>query len=162
MKTLFYDREAARGYALKYALTPNTRYYYYGGIGGDCTNFCSQCVFAGAPVQNYTPTFGWYYTNGNNKAPAWTGVNEFYRFLTTNQGVGPYGKEVARAEIRVGDIVQLSFDGVKFTHGTVVVDIKGGEIYICCHSAERANFALSGFRNVKKVRYLHIEGYRKG
>ena len=31
---------------------------------------------------NYTRDLGWYYIDANNKAPAWTGVEYFYNFMT--------------------------------------------------------------------------------
>ena len=77
-----YDRAAAVRYAHLWAYGRNPRYYDYEGIGGDCTNFASQCIYAGAGVMNDTPTFGWYYINANDKAPAWTGVEYLYNFLT--------------------------------------------------------------------------------
>ena len=77
-----YDRAAAVRYAHIWAYGRNPRYYDYEGIGGDCTNFASQCIYAGAGVMNYTPTFGWYYINANDKAPAWTGVEYLYNLLT--------------------------------------------------------------------------------
>jgi len=76
-----YNRRAAVEYAHRWAFDRNPRFYDYDGIGGDCTNFASQCLYAGTGVMNYTPTFGWYYFDANHKAPAWTGVEFFYNFL---------------------------------------------------------------------------------
>ena len=107
-----YDRAAAVRYAHIWAYGRNPRYYDYEGIGGDCTNFASQCIYAGAGVMNDTPTFGWYYINANDKAPAWTGVEYLYNFLKRRTpSAGPFAGEVAPERIRPGDIVQLSFDG---------------------------------------------------
>ena len=49
-----YDRNNAVEYAKRWALSRNPRYYDFHGIGGDCTNFASQCIYAGAGVMNYT------------------------------------------------------------------------------------------------------------
>ena len=84
-----YNRENAVAYAKKWAYGRNPKYYDFSDLGGDCTNFASQCIYAGSGVMNYTPTYGWYYISVNNRAPAWTGVDELYRFLTTNRGAGP-------------------------------------------------------------------------
>ena len=73
-RLLPYDRDAAVAYAHRWAYGRNPNYYDYENIGGDCTNFASQCIYAGCGVMNYTPTFGWYYFDANRKAPAWTGV----------------------------------------------------------------------------------------
>ncbi|MEE1517387.1 MAG: amidase domain-containing protein [Lachnospiraceae bacterium] len=40
-----YDREAAEEYAIKYANNKNNEYNYYDD--SDCTNFVSQCLYAG-------------------------------------------------------------------------------------------------------------------
>ena len=101
-----YDRAAAVRYAHIWAYGRNPRYYDYESIGGDCTNFASQCIYAGAGVMNDTPTFGWYYINANDKAPAWTGVEYLYNFLTRRTpSVGPFAGEVSPERIRPGDIV---------------------------------------------------------
>ncbi len=77
-----YRRELAVAYAHRWAYGRNPAYYNYDAIGGDCTNFASQCLYAGAGVMNGTPTFGWYYWNANEKAPAWTGVSHIFSILS--------------------------------------------------------------------------------
>ena len=42
-----YDRDAAVAYARRWALSRNPLYYDFEDIGGDCTNFASQYIFAG-------------------------------------------------------------------------------------------------------------------
>ena len=94
MKELIYDRNKVIEYAKKWALSRNPKYYNFDNVGGDCTSFVSQCIFAGANVMNYTKDVGWYYIDGNNKSPSWSGVDFLYKFLINNKSVGPYGKEV--------------------------------------------------------------------
>ena len=53
-----YNRAAAVAYAEKWAFSRNPEYYDFHGIGGDCTNFVSQCIYAGCGVMNYTPEYG--------------------------------------------------------------------------------------------------------
>lgn len=89
-----YDRKAALRYAHKWAFGRNPAYYDYEELGGDCTNFASQCLYAGTGVMNFTPDLGWYYIDANRKAPAWTGVPYFYNFITRDwNGPGPFGLE---------------------------------------------------------------------
>ena len=64
---------------------------------------------------NYTPTYGWYYISVNNRAPAWTGVDELYRFLTTNRGAGPRAILTDLSQIQNGDIIQLQFTDKEMT-----------------------------------------------
>ena len=55
LKIRAYDRAAAVAYAHRWAYGRNPRYYDFENIGGDCTNFASQVLFAGSGVQNHTP-----------------------------------------------------------------------------------------------------------
>lgn len=87
MKIKDYDRHLAVSYAKKWAFARNPKYYNYDSIGGDCTNFISQCIYAGSNVMNYNKVNGWYYINGNNKSPSWTGVEFLYDFLINNTGL---------------------------------------------------------------------------
>ena len=161
-----YDRAAAVRYAHTWAYGRNPAFYDYEKIGGDCTNFASQCVYAGSGIMNYTPTFGWYYINANNKAPAWTGVEFFYNFMTRKEeSAGPVAVEAAIAQIQPGDVIQLSFDGEGFQHTPVVVGIRRGptqpsDILVAAHSYDADNRPLDTY-SYKGIRFLHFVGVRK-
>ncbi len=145
-----YNREKAVQYAHKWAFGRNPAYYNFNNIGGDCTNFASQVLYAGCGVMNYTPTFGWYYINVNNRAPAWTGVNELYNFLINNKGPGPKAKLTTLKDIEPGDIIQLDFnssDG-RFDHSPVVVDAGRGTpttVLLAAHSKDADYRPLSSY-----------------
>ena len=81
MKEIFYDRVAAVLYAQEWALKRNKSFYDFENIGGDCTNFASQCIYAGAKIMNYKPIFGWYYNSLSSRTPSWSGVEYLYNFL---------------------------------------------------------------------------------
>ncbi|MFR9189079.1 MAG: amidase domain-containing protein [Anaerotruncus massiliensis (ex Togo et al. 2019)] len=49
-----YDRSKAAAYAEKWAFSRNPRYISFDGMGGDCTSFVSQCLYAGTGVMNFT------------------------------------------------------------------------------------------------------------
>lgn len=116
-----YDRKKVYEYAKKWSYSRNPKYYNYDLIGGDCTNFVSQCIFAGYNQMNYSKSNGWYYIDGNNKSPSWTGVEFLYKFLISNKGSGPTGNETTIEKLKIGDIIQLNFDGNKFSHSLVVI-----------------------------------------
>lgn len=157
-----YDRRAAVLYAHQWAFGRNPKFYDYESIGGDCTNFASQCVFAGSGVMNFLPTFGWYYIDANHKAPAWTGVEYFFNFLTRQQpSVGPIGRECQLQKIRPGDIIQLSFDGKTFQHSPVVVAVwpphNPDDILVAAHSFDADNRPLSSYEYMM-IRPIQIMG----
>ena len=107
MRVVEYNRDKTVAYAKKWAFGRNPKYYNYDNVGGDCTNFISQCLYNGSKVMNYEKTTGWYYINGNNKSPSWTGVEFLYKFIVNNKGVSIFGKEVKEDEIEIGDAVIL-------------------------------------------------------
>ena len=93
LRIVAYNRTAAVEYARKWAFQRNPAYYNFENLGGDCTNFASQCLYAGSGVMNYTPTYGWYYNSSSDRSPSWTGVVYLYQFLTQNKGPGPFATE---------------------------------------------------------------------
>ena len=109
---------------------------------------------------NYTKDTGWYYINGNKKSPSWSGVEFLYNFLVKNKSVGPYGKETTREGVQVGDLVQISFDGQKFAHTLIIVNIDNkfglSGIKIASHTFDSFKKPVSEY-NFQKIRFIHIE-----
>ena len=144
-----YNRELAVAYAREWAFSRNPAFYDFENLGGDCTNFASQVIYEGCRVMNYTPVYGWYYISLNNRAPAWTGVNQLYNFLTTNSGPGPRGRVVELSSVEDGDIIQLDFNGDGlFDHTPVVVDRGLGTpdtILVAAHTYDAYRRPLSSY-----------------
>lgn len=160
-----YNRDKSVQYAIKWAFKRNPKYFNFDKFGGDCTNFASQVIFEGSGVMNYTPVYGWYYINSEKRTASWTGVNYLYNFLTGNKGSGPFAEQVDIKDIRVGDIIQLSFGGApNYNHSLVV--IKTGvaqsldDILIATHTDDRVDYPLTNY-NWTDIRYLHIVGVRR-
>lgn len=159
-----YRREEAAAYARHWAYGRNPEFYDYERIGGDCTNFASQCIYAGTGVMNYTPTFGWYYIDADNKAPAWTGVEYLHNFLIRSEiSPGPIctvTQDLAAAE--PGDVIQLIFEGDVFQHSPVVVATDGSGrpsgILVAAHSYDADCRPLDSY-TYQQYRVLHILGY---
>ena len=161
-----YNREAAVAYAHTWAYRRNPAYFDFSGIGGDCTNFASQCIYAGAGVMNFTPLYGWFYRTANDRTPSWTGVQYLYDFLTRNLGPGPFATEVSLSQLEPGDVVQLAIDREdRYQHTPVVVRIDGEpsltNVLVAAHSNDVDYRPLSTY-NIRKIRCLHIEGVRSG
>ena len=146
-------------YAVKWAYSRNPRYYNFDGLGGDCTNFVSQCIYAGGAVMNYTKDTGWYYSSPRNRAAAWTGVEYFYKFMTNNKGIGPFGTNIPLREVKIGDVIQLGNHDY-FYHTLLVVNIMGGIPFVAAHTIDTFNTPLSAYE-YEHARCIHIVGYRK-
>lgn len=160
-----YDRRRAVEYARRWALSRNPLFIDFTGQGGNCTNFVSQCIFAGAPVMNYTKTFGWYYISPEDRAPAWSGVDELYSFLTgapdfssQNMGYGPYATDARNAmTVDIGDVIQLANDSGSFYHTLIISQFTDNDILVCAQSDDALDRPLSTY-NYASLRALHIEG----
>ncbi len=159
-----YNREKAIAYAHKWAFSRNPKYYNFDNVGGDCTSFISQCVYAGNGVMNYKRDLGWYYSSPINRSAAWSSVIYFHKFMTTNKGVGPFGRVSNIEEVIPGDIVQLHIDGSRFHHSLIIVDILGentfDNILIATHYYDSDYRPLSTYE-FKDIRYIHLEGVRR-
>lgn len=158
MNYIAYDSFSAVEYARRWALGRNPEYYDFEELGGDCTGFVSQCIFAGAKVMNFTPIFGWYYLSPDDRTASWTGVEFLYDFLTGNVGAGPYAREADEAAALPGDIVQLGRYTGEFYH-TMVITESAPEILVAAHSYDALDRPLKTY-DFEIVRFLHIEGVR--
>ena len=161
-----YNRARAVEYARRWALSRNPLFTNFAGRGGDCTSFVSQCIYAGSCQMNFTPDFGWYYINDNDRAPAWSSVEYFYDFMTgrrdfmqMNGGIGPYGIEVDSTGAIEGDVVQLADETGDFYHTLIISGFSEGQTLVCAHTNDALDKPLSTY-NFSSLRYIHIEGVR--
>lgn len=153
------DLQNAVRYAGRWAYSRNPEFFNFDGIGGDCTNFISQCIYAAGAVMNYTKDTGWYYVSLNNRAAAWSGVEYFYKFMINNKSVGPFGHEVALSEIKTGDVIQLG-SSAGFYHNLLVVDVKDSQPLVAAHTYDTYARELSSYV-FQKARALRIDKARK-
>lgn len=160
MKTVQYDRIRAVIYARRWAFGRNPAYYNFDGIGGDCTNFVSQCLYAGSNQMNYTPIFGWYYKSLNDRTPSWTGVEYLYQFLIKNEQEGPFAEEVPLKKLQMGDVIQLGRETNDFYHSCIVVGFRAGFPLVAAHTYNAFNKPLFSY-SFERARFLHISGVRK-
>ena len=108
-------------------------YFDFSGIPGayDCTNFVSHALLAGGAKINDTggsgiSSTGWYYRNINNRSSSWSGVDQFYRYMTTNTKANTaYGASYVYSTNggmwSLGSVLQFDFeaDG-SFNHSTII------------------------------------------
>ena len=120
-----YQRERAVLYAKNYWNKRNPRFYNFDKLGGDCTNFVSQCLFYGGFEMDFRQN-GWFYSSLNSRSPAWSGVEEFCNYLITNTTQNsPKGQIVPLSQVEIGDIIQLDLGRGFFHHNTIVTKILG-------------------------------------
>lgn len=154
-----YLRERAVTYAKKYAFGQNPIFGNFRGIGGNCTNFVSQSIYAGSCVMNYTPTFGWYYISLDDRSPSWTGVEFFYNFITGNSGIGPYGRSASLDELEIGDVIQLGNNNDGFYHTLLVVGFEGEDPLVAAQTDDAFRRPLSTY-TYDFSRFIKILGVR--
>lgn len=158
MREVPYDRAAAVNYARRWALGRNPVYYNFEKVGGDCTNFTSQSIYAGAKIMNFTPVMGWYYRSSYDRTPSWTGVEYLYNFLVNNRSVGPFAHVVSQSEVEPGDIVQLGTSSGDFYHSPIITAVSP-TILVAAHTFDALDRPLSSYV-YDQARFLHIDGVR--
>lgn len=146
-------------YARRWAYSRNPVFYDFDHLGGDCTNFVSQCIYAEGAVMNYTPDLGWYYVSLGDRSAAWTGVEYFYRFIVSNKGRGPFGELTPLYNARSGDVIQLGNEA-GFYHSLYVLSNHGGMIYVAAHTNDTYGRPLYSY-SYEKARCIHIIGARR-
>ena len=150
-----YNREAAVAYAHKHALTLNKNYYSFENLGGDCTNFISQCLYAGFPQMNYSQ-YGWFYKNAGNRSASWTGVEFLYNFLVSGTDrPGPAAAVTPVSGLLPADIIQLSFDGKRFAHSLLIVEKGERGILIAAHT-DNSDYRQLDTYSYRLARGLHV------
>lgn len=158
MREIPYNRNAAVAYARRWAMSRNPAYYDFEKIGGDCTNFASQCIYAGSGTMNFTPVVGWYYRSSYDRTPSWTGVEYLYNFLTKNKSVGPFGHVIPLEEAMPGDIIQLGTSGGDFYHSPVITAVYP-TILVAAHTYDALDKPLRTYV-YDVARVVHIDGVR--
>lgn len=154
-----YNRQDAVDYAREWAFKRNPAYLNFDNLGGDCTNYASQCLYAGSKVMNPKKVYGWYYYSSSNRTASWTGVQYLYNFLVGNEGVGLYAVVTDAAGVEPGDIVQLGRADGFFYHSPVVVGKDDGTIYLAAHTFDAYMRPLDTYV-YDQARFLHIAGVR--
>ena len=156
-----YDRQKAVAYARKWALNKNPEFGYFGGIGGDCTNFISQCLFAGGGVMSYNYLKGWYFNSMSDRSPSWTSVAYLQSFLLRSYiAEGPVAQIVKLQDLEEGDIIQLRQNKSHFNHSVIVSKVANQNIYVCAHSNDALDRRLESY-SAFEVMPLKIIGIKK-
>ena len=160
LKYVKYNRKGVLKYTKKWAFKRNPNYLDFENLGGDCTNYVSQCIYSGCKVMNYTPIYGWYYKNGYDRSPSWSGVEFLYNFLISNKSDGPFAVETDINHVAPGDIIQLGNNNEQFYHSLIINKINKYNILVSAHSIDSYMRPLNSY-NFDKIRFIHILGAKK-
>jgi hypothetical protein len=132
----------------------------------DCTNFISQCLFAGhmRMTGGQNRSSGWWYRFGSSSRPAawshsWVVSHLLYQHVT--QRVGARTIQNAR-ELRIGDLIFYDWDGDgRYTHSTIVTDFDGrGDPLVNAHtdpSYHRHYWYLDSRAWTPRTRYAFVQ-----
>ncbi|ASA25545.1 amidase domain-containing protein [Paenibacillus donghaensis] len=126
-----YNREEAAAYADLWWKDGNPEYEIF---AVDCTNYVSQCLFAGGAPINYTGKreTGWWYKGYNGKQEwwsfSWAVSDSLQRYLSASRSDGLQAEAVDRPEqLMLGDVILYDWDGNGlFQHSTVVTAFDAG------------------------------------
>ena len=79
----------------------------------------------------------------------------------SNTGAGPIGEKSTIEKLEIGDIIQLSFGGNKFSHSLVVIQnsTRLNNTLVATHTFDAYGRSIASY-NFKKIRYLQIKGVR--
>ncbi len=120
-------------YAETFALNSNPNYNSFEGIGGDCTNFASQILYAGGIKQSksWAP-----YTD------AWIRCEDLYVYLTQNKLAT---KLTNQNSLSKGCLIQFYTPSIgRFFHnGFITYELENNDYLYCCHSYSKLNYPLS-------------------
>lgn len=145
----YYNQTAAANYALKYALSSNSSSYRT--YTNDCTNFISQCLTAGGWTEtgstlNRTQSDVWFYNSLSESLTSytWAGANNHYQFHKVS---GRSTMGTTTGQLRLGDILQVDFEGDGVVDHTVIVSKEDstGADYVSYHTTNTLNKPLSQF-----------------
>lgn len=163
-----YNVDSAVSYALYWSdpsHNRNSAWGNYDGIGGDCTNFVSQCLNNGGipfdTVGNPSYNQRWFWTS-SDRTPTWTGVIPFWDYAINDTGVGLVANSTTRTGIYTGDVVQFYNSADGWHHSLFVNNAYTYNnyrfIFICCHTSDQQDFNIDNYVG-ETMRYMHINGW---
>ncbi|NMM64735.1 methylase [Clostridium sp. P21] len=162
LRTSQYSRSAAVKYAIKYALTPNTKYRYFPLIkdnSGDCSNFVSQCLYAGGSPMIFNKKNPWWYNN-TNWSLSWTLAHSLYWYLKINEESnlqGCKGLEISDINaLELGDLIFYENNKNVIFHSAIITGFSQNKPLVSQHSREALNISYLKSWRAPKYHFLKI------
>jgi hypothetical protein len=122
-----YDRARVVQYAETWWSRPNPKYLEF---AVDCTNYVSQCLYAGGAPMHYTGKrgSGWWYAGKQGSTElwsfSWAMAHNLQTFVSSSRR-GLRGTVVSSAQqLQPGDMISYDWDGDgRFQHNTIVIGL---------------------------------------
>ena len=169
-----YDRDAAVEYADEWNDDANTdEYEFFGGRGGDCANFVSQCLKAGGIEENdgwhCERHAGWSWalilfnliTTGTiytwDYSDSWLYADKHFSFFSDQKNgyinglpikmteKSDLGSVIENYNIQKGDLLYFCNSKGEVYHATIISNVDSSMIYYAAHSAPNFDKPLSSF-----------------
>ncbi|AWI06515.1 amidase domain-containing protein [Clostridium drakei] len=157
-----YSKSDSVKYALKYALNPNKKYRYFPLIennSGDCSNFVSQCLYAGGAPMIFNSKNPWWYNN-INQSLSWTLAHSLYWYLKINTELNlPGCKGVETTDInslKLGDLIFYENSKKIIFHSAIITGFSQNKPLISQHSREALNISYLKTWKSPKYHFLKI------
>jgi hypothetical protein len=164
-----YNYTAMRNYATTYWSSYNSSYRTYDGVGGDCTNFISQIVYAGGwthvgsyPADDRTLPSKWFYGSYTwSTSYSWPAAHNWYQFAMQQSGRTSYLDNVWK--MVQTDILQIDWEANGSIDHSMFVTTRSGsgtyatELYMTYHSVDTLDKPLSSIiaANSSSSYYAH-------
>lgn len=121
-----YNRDAVKSYADRWWNDYNPEYSQF---AVDCTNFVSQCLYAGGIPMDYTNSKekGWWYRKKQGNVAvwsfSWSVAHSLYWYLMNPHSVF-YAKQVTEPQLlQIGDVILYDWNGTgRYGHSVIVAE----------------------------------------
>lgn len=164
-RAIHYDRQSAVQYATRYALVPNKKYKYFGvnqRIGGDCTNFVSQCLKAGGIPFSYDKKNPWWYNfeaSTNVCSLSWSVAHSLFLHLRKSADNNTKGAKALQtnnvSDLELGDLIFYENKSGVIFHSTIITAFSGIPL-VSQHSVEALNVSYIKPYYVAKTHFVKI------
>lgn len=167
-----YNINEAVKYALKYALEMNPRFGNYEKWGGDCTNYVSQCLYAGEipfDFEGIDVRYQWYWYSENKRTPSWTAANSLKFYMGNNNinkngslNLGLKAALVTQDQLLRGDVVQLIDNKDNAYHSMIVTGyVVQGEQVVDYLISQHSGYDEDNERRLKNYPLSQKQGTKK-
>ena len=176
-----YNRSEAVNYAREWSHGRNKGYYSYGKVGGDCTNYSSQCVYAGGiPMDEDWKSFqyeksiwgivlnpiAWFENNDRytwDVSPAWSTVSKQYEYFSNHYCGGiveisnpdEIAEAISNNVILPGDLMYFK-NNAGLHHSVIITKVEDGMIYYAGHTNNCFDKPLSEGMGSDSIVIIHI------